>query len=120
MTVALGRMKFWLATMFAASAMLAAVALPAQADASTSSYCGGWKNPWEACNGAQRWLYQTYGWGDQGAVCVLIAGWTGANCSSGAGAGVYSPQLSSDVNGYPRIMNNTGGNNYVHGVALTH
>jgi len=94
---------------------------PAAAQASTSNYCGGWKGPWVDCGGASRQLYQTYGWGDQASVCVGMTyssgGWS---CSSGAGSGVYSGQLAYNVTDIPRIKNNSGVNNYVHGVALTH
>jgi hypothetical protein len=92
---------------------------PASAEASTSPYCGGWKSAWQDCTGALRYLYQTYGWGDQASVCVAVAPGYGTACSSGAGNGVYSARL--DTNHYvdPWIKNNSGGNNYVHGVALS-
>lgn len=120
MPVALNRTKFWVAALGLVVALAFAVALPSAADASTSTYCGGWKSPWQECGGTSRPLYQTYGWGDQASVCVGIGGWTGLSCSSGAGAGVYSGELISNVNSYPYIKNNSGGNNFVHGVALTH
>lgn len=120
MTVALGRMKFWLAALVSLVALATAVAVPAAADASTSTYCAGWKSPWQECGGARRPMYQAYGWGDQASVCVAVAEWTGLPCSSGAGSGVYSAQLGSNVNAIPWIKNNSSGNNYVHGVALTY
>ncbi len=119
MPVALNRMKFWLAAIGSVVA-LALVVQPATAGASTSPYCGGWKSPYQECGGEGRWLYQTYGWGDQASVCVGIGGWTGISCSSGAGSGVYSGQMPSNVHSWPYIKNNSNGNNYVHGVALTH
>jgi len=120
MTVALGRMKFWLAALVSLVALTTAVAVPTVADASTSTYCGGWKSPWQECGGNYRSMYQAYGWGDQGSVCVGVGGWTGVSCSSGAGAGVYSGRLNSNVTAYPWIQNYSGGNNFVHGVALTY
>ena len=120
MPAALNRMKFWLAALASLIALATAVAMPAAADASTSNYCGGWKSAHQECGGESRWLYQTYGWGDQASVCVGIGGWTGTSCSSGAGAGVYSGQMPSNVFSWPYISNNSNGNNYVHGVALTH
>lgn len=93
---------------------------PASAQASTSNYCTGWLGGGGSCTGASRYLYQAYGWGDQGSVCVAMAYYTGWSCSSGAGAGVYSGQMFQNVATSPLISNNYGGNNYVHGVALTH
>jgi opacity protein-like surface antigen len=120
MTVALGRMKSWLAAACAAAVMVAAVALPASAEASTSNYCTGWQGGYGTCTGGGRYMYQAYGWGDQGAVCVAMANYTGWSCSSGAGAGVYSGQMFQNVVTGPMIHNNISGNNFVHGVALTH
>jgi len=113
-------MRVWLTGVCAAAAMIAAIALPAQANASTSTYCGGWKSPWQECTGGSRPMYQPYGWGDQASVCVGIGGWTGPSCSSGAGAGVYSGKMYANITTYPWIKNNSGGNNYVHGVVLTY
>ena len=93
---------------------------PASAQASTSNYCTGWLGGGSICEGAPRQLYQTYGWGDQGSVCVSVVLWMGPTCSSGAGAGVYSGQISSNVYATPWIKNNIGGSNFVHGVVLTH
>lgn len=93
---------------------------PASAQASVSNYCGTWLGGGQICEGAARSLYQTYGWGDQGSVCVSVVGWMGPTCSGGAGAGVYSGQIGSNVWAIPWIKNNTGGSNFVHGVALTH
>jgi hypothetical protein len=70
--------------------------------------------------GASRMLYQTFGWGDQGGVCVAISPVTGLSCASGAGNGVYSAALYEDMNLFPYIYNNASGPNYVHGIALTH
>lgn len=93
---------------------------PASAQASVSNYCGGWLGSGKLCEGAPRYLYQTYGWGDQGAVCVSVVHWMGPTCSSGAGAGVYSGQIGTNVWAVPWIQNIAGGANFVHGVALTH
>jgi hypothetical protein len=120
MPVALNRMKFWLAAIGAVVALGVAASQPATAAASTSEYCGGWKSSWQECGGARRPLYQTYGWGDQGSVCVAVAEWTGLPCSSGAGSGVYSAKLNSNVNAIPWIKNNSSGNSFVHGIALTY
>jgi hypothetical protein len=119
MPVALTRMKFWLAAIGSVVALAIAV-LPATASASTSPYCGGWKGPWGGCEGAGRQLYQVYGWGDQASVCVYIVHSTGYSCSSGAGSGVYSGQLPFNVTDIPAIKNNSGVNNFLHGVAFTH
>jgi len=120
MPVVLNRMKFWLAALFSLMALAVAIAMPAAANASTSNYCGGWKSPHQECSGEARWVYQTYGWGDQASVCVGIGGWTGVSCSSGAGSGVYSGQMASNVYSWLYLSNNSNVNNYTHGVALTH
>ena len=120
MTVALGRMKFWLAAACAVLAMAAAVTQASPAKASTSTYCGGSLGGYLACTGEKRWLYQTYGWGDQGSVCVSIVEYPVYACSAGAGSGVYSGNVGSNVFKYPYIRNNIGSPNFVHGVALTH
>src|SRR5690349_6082713 len=86
---------------------------PAAAQASTSTYCTGWQNPGGFCSGAVRTLYQTYGWGDQGGVCVAVhLGWP-RGCTSSAGTGVYSPRLSSPSYLNPYIANNSGVTNFV-------
>lgn len=90
---------------------------PASSQAATSSYCTGWLGAWGNCSGAARVLYQTYGWGDQGKVCVSINGW-GYQCSSGAGVGVYSDRYPGNWYNNPSIANTTGGSNFVHGIAL--
>jgi hypothetical protein len=91
---------------------------PDSAHAATSTYCTGWQNPGGFCSGAPRTLYQTYGWGDQGGVCVAPhLGWP-RGCTSSAGTGVYSPRLSQPSYLNPYIANNSGGANFVHGVAL--
>lgn len=99
---------------------VALIAGPASAQASTSPYCGGIQ-PYEAgCFGAARWLYQTYGWGDQGGVCVTYRGAPQWLCSFHPGEGVYSPNAGSNIWSEPGITNISLVNNYVHGVALTH
>jgi hypothetical protein len=119
MPVVLNRMKFWLAAIGAMVALGIAVAQPATADAYTE-YCGGWKSGGQECWGGARSLYQTYGWGDQGPVCVSISGYFGPSCSSQAGAGVYSGAMWTNVWATPWLKNNSGGNNFVHGFAFTH
>lgn len=120
MSFAVSKMKVWLAALGATIALVAAIAIPATANASTSNYCGGWKGPRQECFGEARSVYQTYGWGDQASVCVGIGGWTGVSCSSGAGSGVYSGQMPSNVYSWLYLSNNSNINNYTHGVALTH
>ncbi len=99
---------------------LGLVSGPAPANASTSGYCTGWLGASNQCTGAHRYLYQAYGWGDQASVCVGLAYWTGWSCSSGAGAGVYSAAVPVNVSTSPVISNNSGKNNFVHGIALTY
>ena len=88
------------------------------AHAATSTYCGGWLGGYSACQGNARWLYQTYGWGDQYSVCVAIEVGFPWACSSGAGSGVYSAKLSSARWSKPAIYNGNNPSNFVHGVAL--
>lgn len=88
----------------------------ATAQASSSGYCTGTLGPWGNCKGAQRTFTQLYGWGDQGRVCVGSWG-SQVYCSSGAGAGVYSP-VYPPTNWYPYITNGVGQNNFVHGIAI--
>lgn len=96
------------------------IAGPASAQASTSNYCGGTLSSGAYCFGATRWVYQTYGWGDQGGVCVGIFGYPSEACTNAANTGVYSANLGSNVWAQPFIHNLPGGSNVVHGVALTH
>jgi len=93
---------------------------PAAAEASTSNYCTGSLGASKECVGSSRWLYQTYGWGDQASVCVSITYWMGPTCSAGAGAGAYSGRIGQHVYSSPWIKNNSGISNFVHGVALTY
>lgn len=97
---------------------LGQVSRPAAADAAATPYC----NPatlggYQACVGGWMNFYQLYGWGDQHSVCVNRLNWE-KRCSSGPGAGVYSP-VYSPPNGYPAISNNAAGSNTVHGIALS-
>lgn len=104
-------------------AMAVALQSPSVAEAGTSPYCnnqnlGGWG--W--CAGAKRTLYATYGWGDQHSVCVYASqseggGGTTYKCSGGSGQGVYNP-AGVTAYLYPKISNNAGGSNTVHGVAF--
>lgn len=115
------KVKLWLAAAAAFSVLAFAGAVgPAAAQASTSNYCGGTLNTGGWCLGAERWLYQTYGWGDQGGVCVSVFEATAIACTSAANTGVYSPNAGSNVWKRPYIRNNVSGANNVHGVALTH
>jgi hypothetical protein len=98
---------------------LALFAGPSAAHAETTTYCGGNLPGQYYCYGAKRWLYQTYGWGDQGGVCVWIVEYTGKSCSSGAGNGVYSARFGSDVHQLPAIGNAIWSTNFVHGIALS-
>lgn len=93
---------------------------PASAQASTSSYCGGTLGVGGYCLGAYRWLYQAYGWGDQGGVCVGVFEATVRACTTAANTGVYSPATVNNVWERPIIWNYFNGSNFVHGVALTH
>lgn len=93
---------------------------PAAAEASVSNYCGGWQAPFGECSGAPRAMYQTYGWGDQGGVCVGIEYWGTAACTPYANTGVYSWNVGQNVYSRPWMRNNSSVNNFVHGVALTH
>lgn len=91
---------------------------PAPAQAGWSNYCVGWLPGNTPCNGAARWLYQTYGWGDQYPVCVAVAAGELAACSAGAGQGVYSPRAFTNVWAAPWIRTVNTPPNFVHGVAL--
>lgn len=96
------------------------IAGPAAAQASTSPYCGGTLASGGWCFGAARWQYQTYGWGEQGGVCVGIFEYPTRACTQAANTGVYSADVGSNVWQQPYIGNNVPWSNYVHGVALTH
>jgi hypothetical protein len=115
------KVKLWLAAAAAFSVLaFAGSAGSAAAQASTSSYCGGTLTAGQYCVGAQRWLYQAYGWGDQGGVCVAVWEYTVQACTSAANTGVYSANVGQNVWTYPFIRDNFNGANNVHGVALTH
>ncbi len=115
------KIKLWLAAAAAFSVLAFAGSVgSAAAQASTSNYCGGWLSGGAPCWGAARWLYQAYGWGDQGGVCVAINSNEVWHCSGGPGQGVYSPNAGSNVWSQPFIVNSWNVNNFVHGVALTH
>jgi len=63
-------------------------------------------------------MNQVYGWGDQHSVCVGVQNFPSLRrCSSGAGAGVYSPTFET-FTWYPTIDNNAGSSNTVHGVSF--
>jgi len=115
------KVKLWLAAAAAFSVLaFAGSAGSAAAQASTSTYCGGTLTAGQYCVGAQRWLYQAYGWGDQGGVCVAVWEYTVQACTSAANTGVYSANVGQNVWTYPFIRDNFNGANNVHGVALTH
>jgi hypothetical protein len=66
-------------------------------------------------------LYQAYAWGDDHSVCVDVREWQVRHCSSGPEVGVYSGVVPAPYEaGIPIIENNAAGNNYVHGLYLTH
>jgi hypothetical protein len=70
------------------------------------------------CVGTLQRLNQVYGWGDQHSVCVeAYSYFSSRRCSSGPGAGVYTPTMGNAV-AQPRILNNAAGTNTVHGVVL--
>lgn len=88
---------------------------------STSDYCGGWLSAGNSCSGAARWLYEVYGWGDQGGVCVQVGNISVRNCVGAANQGVYSGTgLGYNSYASPYIWTTTAGSNFVHGVALTY
>jgi hypothetical protein len=96
---------------------------PSQANASLSNYCSNQTlGNHQACWGAPRTMYATYGWGDQHSVCVWVTTTNGGGpyggfaCSSGPGAGAYQPAPFTSYF-YPTIENNATGSNLVHGVA---
>lgn len=92
---------------------------PANAEASTSNYCGGSLGGYLSCWGAGRTLYATYGWGDQHSVCVWAAwsnGGPGSVACSGGTSGVYNPVGGTNYM-YPAIQNNGQGVQGVQGVA---
>jgi hypothetical protein len=113
--------RIFLALLFSVAALCASVLAPKPAEASWSNYC----NPktvsgWQACNGSPRYTHQVYGWGDQHSVCVWVAAAVNSTkrCSSGPGAGVYSPVFSEFLT-YPYISNNAAGTNTLHGISFT-
>lgn len=115
------KLKLWLAAAAALSVLaFAGSAGSAAAQASTSNYCGGTLGSGGWCFGTARWQYQTYGWGDQGGVCVGIFEYPTRACTQAANTGVYSASTGSNVWQQPYIGNNVPWSNFVHGVALTH
>jgi hypothetical protein len=126
MNVALARKpRTILASIGIIAALCLAVLLgsPGTASASESPYCGNQTlGAWGICTGGQRTVNALYGWGDQHSVCVLYGATEGPGgfsqaCSGGGGQGVYDP-LGSTGYLYPKISNNSGGANTVHGVAF--
>jgi hypothetical protein len=92
---------------------------PKPAEASWANFCnpatlGGYGE----CVGTTQYLNQVYGWGDQHSVCVEAYPYNSSRrCSSGPGAGVYTPAMGNIV-AQPRILNNAAGTTTVHGVVL--
>jgi hypothetical protein len=92
---------------------------PKSAQAEWKNFC----NPktlsgYGECVGTGQYLNQVYGWGDQHSVCVeAYPASSSRRCSSGPGAGVYTP-VQGNSPGIPRILNNAAGTNTVHGVVL--
>jgi len=117
------RARLWLAGAASVIALAWAWSLGSPpANAATSPYCNNITlSSYNACVGAARNLYQTYGWGDQRSVCVWYrtGGWgsNGNACSSGPGVGVYSAQTFV-YPWEPGINVNASGSSVVHGVAL--
>jgi hypothetical protein len=93
---------------------------PRSAEASWSNFCnpvalGGYGQ----CTGSFRAFHQLYGWGDHHSVCVGIAYHSSTfRCSAGPGAGVYTDKFPYGTY-QPRIINNAGGTNTVHGISFT-
>jgi hypothetical protein len=113
------KIKILLALTGAVAALALCIARPAPAEASESNYCGGWLNGGADCQGAQRLLHQTLGWGDQHSVCVSVNWGFPVNCSAGPGVGVYSDRLPNNEWRYPYMKNNAAGSNFVHGIAYS-
>ena len=118
MVTALSR-KARLTLVLMGSLVALSLGLVSSAQAATSTYCTGWLGGNQACAGAGRTLYQTYGWGDQYPACVAIeAGWA-ISCAPSAGTGVYSQRLATPRWSKPLIVNgNLNTPNFVHGIAL--
>ena len=119
MSYAVRHPRVWLA-LLASLAVLSFGALKSDAaEASWANFC----NPvtlggYGSCHGGSQYLSQVYGWGDQHSVCVEAYPTSSSRrCSSGPGAGVYTPNLGS-VPGMPTIINNASGTNTVHGVVF--
>ncbi len=88
-----------------------------QAQASETTYCGGWLGPRGECAGAARWFNNMYGWGEQGSVCIFN-GVSGAKCSGGPKQGVYNP-VGELIWAIPGISNQLWKqNNFVHGITF--
>lgn len=110
-----------MALLFSVALLCVSVMAPKQAAASWSNYCNPVTLPerFDYCHGSLRYLHQVYGWGDQHSVCVSIAPFSWSQrCSSGPGAGVYSPKVSFSAY-VPTISNNAPGWNTAHGISFT-
>lgn len=110
-----------LTVLASAAALIGVFALQfgaAPASASTSPYCGGPLAASTGCEGAARYEYQTYGYGDVGGVCVWANAQATMACITGT-SGVYSGNLGANYWGQPGIYN-ISQTQTVHGIALTH
>lgn len=119
MSYARRQSRLWLALL----ASLAALGLGALTSEAANAEWANFCNPktlsgYQSCHGEARYLNQVYGWGDQHSVCVeLYPTSSSRRCSSGPGAGVYTPALGR-VAAIPTVANNAAGTNTVHGIAL--
>lgn len=90
-----------------------------KAEAAWQAFCNPAALPGNGhCVGSPFKMNQVYGWGDHHSVCVQLSNFnTTRRCSSGPGAGVYTPVFET-ITWYPTISNNAAGANTVHGIAL--
>jgi len=112
--------RILLALLCSAAAICLGMIGPRGAEATWSGYCTVTLGSYGQCiDSTPRAMHQVYGWGDQHSVCVQAANLPSTRrCSSGPGAGVYSP-VFEEFTWYPRIDNNAAGTNSVHGLSFT-
>jgi hypothetical protein len=120
MTHAIRQPRILLALLASVTAICLGLLGPKPAEANWANFCNpvtlaGYGN----CTGAPFKMNQIYGWGDQHSVCVALHNSIPETkrCSSGPGAGVYTP-LFNVITWYPLIQNNAAGSNTVHGISL--
>jgi hypothetical protein len=119
MSQAIRQPRILLALLGTVAALCLGLLGPKSAQAEWANFC----NPkalsgYGECVGTGQYLNQVYGWGDQHSVCVeAYPNNSSRRCSSGPGAGVYTPALGK-VAAIPRILNNAAGTNTVHGIVL--